>query len=772
MRKPRLSGVCVAVFAAYSGAALPADTSGMPHLLNLAQSLGSVVAQAGAAPRKRTDDGTATRVRANRLEGVNDMQLTADGKVSLKRGELMFTSDKLKLDQVLNEVTAEGNVEMRRDRDLVTGPRARLNLDTWTGEFEKPSYRFQRDTSVPYDESTRARLPVIGSGKADTLLVEGQNQFRFRNASYTTCLADDPDWYLKVRELELDYDKDRGEAHGATINFKDVPIAYLPWMDFPLTGKRQSGFLAPTLGSTTSTGLDFTVPYYLNLAPNYDATIAPRYMKRRGTQLGTEFRYLVPGGNGVLRTEWLPRDQITERERGLFSTTDNQDFGGGLTARADYTQVSDKTYFADMSSKITSTSQATLNQQLTVNYAGIGWLPLGLNVQRSQTIVGVAPYDRLPQFTANLNLPDAAGVSMKMPFEYTHFHHPSNDEGTRTTMYPQLGLPIESDSGFFRPKIGVHLSSYDLSRKTTTGPSSVNKSIPTASLDTGLIFERETTVGKGDYTQTLEPRIYYVRTAYRDQSDVPVFDTAKADFNFAQLFSDNLYSGNDRIANSNQLTTAVTSRFIERESGGEALRVALGQRFYFSDQKVTLPGETAREGRVADWLGLISGRVARDWWVDQAYQYNPRQHRSERGALSLRYQPMSSKVASLNYHYERGLLRDIDVSSQWPIAGGWYAVGRYNYNLHDHRLTEAIAGFEYKAGCWVVRTVWQTLLNTSQVRNNAIFLQLELNGLTSVGSSPVQLLKRSVGGYSKINGGGNANSVSDPVFGADSEAEQ
>jgi LPS-assembly protein len=296
-----------------------------------------------------------------------------------------------------------------------------------------------------------------------------------------------------------------------------------------------------------------------------------------------------------------------------------------------------------------------------------------------------------------------------------------------------------------------------------------------------LNFERSLKFGDKDFTQTLEPRLYYVRAAYRDQSAIPVFDTAKADFNFAQLFSENVYSGSDRISDSNQLTSAVTTRFIDDDTGAEYVRMAFGQRFYYSDQKVTLPGETPREGRIADWLALLSGRVTEHTWADTAYEYNPLQHRSERGALSLRYQPQAAQVISASYRYERTScsdvlnaacgLRDLDISAQWPIGGGWYGVGRYNRNMKDHTLSEALAGLEYKADCWVLRMVWQTLLTTKStdpnqpgtnpVRNNAVFLQLEFNGLASVGSSPVQLLKRSIGGYSKVND----NGVGDPVFG-------
>ncbi|HSD39977.1 MAG TPA: LPS-assembly protein LptD [Rhodocyclaceae bacterium] len=782
-----MSRLGLAVLACFSGLAAAADGDLFvvrPHVLMFAQ-LAPVAATPKASTSTQVDD---TFIDADTVDGRNALEMSADGKVRLRRGDVTLFSDRLRFDQAINEVTAEGNVRMLRGKDSVEGPRGRMNLDTKVGEFESPTYSFQRPAPlkpVPLGSPspTGPLKPIVASGKADFLEMLGENQFHLHNTSYTTCEASDPDWYLRIRDLDLDYDRERGEGTNSVLHFKDVPIAWVPWMDFPLNGSRQSGFLPATFGSTTNTGVDLTLPYYLNLAPNYDATVAPRWMGRRGLQLGGEFRYLTPTGYGKLSGEYLANDKITQTQRGLFSAQNSQNFGGGLTGTVDFTQVTDRDYFADLSSRISTASQGTLNQQVQLSYGGIAWLPMGVNVQRYQTLTGDEPYSRQPQFTAAVNLPDLKGVAVRMPMDYTHFQHSTKDEGARTVAYPQLALPVQLTYGFFTPKIGVHFSQYDLVRRTTTGSEQLSRAVPIGSVDTGLNFERGIKFGGEDYTQTLEPRFYYVRAASREQSQFPVFDTARADFNFAQIFSENLYSGHDRISDSNQLTSAVTTRFIADDTGAEYVRLALGQRFYFSDQKVTLPGETPREGRIADWLGQVSGRMTKNTWLDTAYQYNPREHQSERAVVSLRYQPQAAKVISGSYRYQRSTCtdplnpacgtRDIDFSAQWPIGGSWYGVGRYNRNLKDHQLSEALAGLEYKADCWVLRVVWQTLLTTKttepgststdkQVRNNSVFLQLEFNGLASIGSNPVSLLKRSIGGYSKIND----NNVGDPVFGS------
>lgn len=734
-----------------------------------------ITAQAGAVAGTRGtagDRAAPTVIDADKFDGRNDVEVRAAGDVHLERGALILDSDHLMFDQISNDATAEGNVRMRRGEDRISGPRARINVDTSFGEFESPTYSFQRADTSEGVVGTSKRM-VTGGGEADIIHLEGENQYRLANATYSTCPAPSPDWYLKMNDLQLDYDRDQGEGYNTTMVFKGVPIAYTPWMKFPLSGGRQSDLLPPTFGSTSNTGLDLTVPYYFNLAPNYDATFAPRWMGRRGMQLNGEFRYLTPTYNGAMQAEYLPGDQVTGTTRTLVQLAHNQGFGNGFSGAINYARVSDNNYFNDLSTRITSTSQTQLNQQAILNYNNGSWLSGAFNVQRSQWIGNTAPdYDRLPQLSARAFLPDWHGLALTLPVDFTAFSiQPSTnalkqDEGRRAYMYPQVAYTLQTPGWYITPKVGAHMTHYDLDRKNTIGPDSLDRTVPVFSVDTGMTFERATSFAGKSTTQTLEPRLYYVRVPYRNQEDYPVFDTALADLSFSQFFSDNIYSGNDRIANANQLTAAVSSRFIDDGTGVEWMRLALAQRYYFEDQRVTLPNETPRTSRRSDWLASASGRLYEKVWLDLAYEYNPQDNRTERGVAGIRYQADFAKVISASYRYKYGPstaggYRDIDISAQWPLLGNWYGVGRYNRNLLDHTLTEAIAGLEYKADCWVFRGVWQTLLNTSSQHNNAWFLQIEFNGLASVGSSPVQLLKRSIGGYGKIND----SSYGDPVFG-------
>ncbi len=703
----------------------------------------------------------ATDIRAQQIRGTRAVELVAEGNAELRRDGILLSADRLTYSELTDEARAEGNVLLAQGTDRVEGPRANLKIAEQVGEFEAPQYRFSRRSDPVPGEPVRE---ISGSGHASVMRFEGENHYRLENATWSTCQADDPDWYIKARDLELDYDREVGVVRGGSVIFQDVPIFWWPWAEFPLVGQRQSGFLAPTVGVSNKAGVDISVPYYWNLAPNYDATFAPRIMGRRGVQLGGEFRYLTPGYRGESRVEWLPRDAVTGEERALGSVQHQQRITPNLYGSLDLNAVSDDQYFEDLSSRLSVASQVNLLREGRLSYVASDWWSASALVQSYQTLSGEDPYRRLPQLLLNANRQDmAAGTVLGFRGEYVQFEHTDSrkPEGSRFTLYPQLSLPFERPGYYVTPKIGVHHTQYALDRDLAGESRSITRSLPIFTLDSGLNFERDTTLFAREYLQTLEPRIYYVRTPYRNQDDIPVFDTARFDFGFAQIFSENLYAGGDRIADANQVTAAVTSRLIDPGSGAERMRATIGQRYYFDDQRVTLPGEPRRSGRRADMLAAFSGRVTTSSSIDSAWQYNPRDQLTERFNFTVRYQPEFAKALNLGYRYSREVLQDLDLSGQWPLGGGWYGVARVTRSLKENRITETIAGIEYDGGCWVVRSAVHRFATNPDDVTEALFLQLELNGLASVGSSPVNLLKRSVAGYGKIN-----EPVSDRVFGA------
>lgn len=738
---------------------------------------------------------------ADKLTGQGENETVAEGSVVVRRADTTMWADKLTYWQLEDEAEAEGNVKMTRGQDVVTGPKARMKLSESIGWFEQPVYSIHHDA-----QPGTSRQASTASGEADRIDFEGENHYRLKNATYSTCEAP-PDWYFKAGEMTLDYDREEGEAKRAQLYFKDVPIFYLPYGGFPLNNNRKSGVLPPTIGVNNRTGFDLSVPYYWNIAPNYDATISPRLMSRRGVQLGGEFRYLFSNatgdGNGTIRAEYLPNDRVTGEDRTGYSIKHSQKFAPGFTGGLDLNGVSDDQYFRDLSTRLSITSQTYLVRQGFLAYAGDWWNARAL-VQRYQTLQDVSgtriaePYRRLPQLTFNALKPDIFGTQFNFKSEYVSFQNPdvTLPEGRRLYAYPQLSLPLQTSSIYLTPKIGVSYTQYNLDRRQSTfaagAEDSITRTLPIFSVDSGLTLERDSSwMGKAA-TQTLEPRVYYLRVPSENQDQIPVFDTAPLDFNFATIFAENLYSGIDRIADANQLTAAVTSRFIDVETGEEIVRAALGQRFYFREQSVGLPNEVKRTEKTADVLAGFSGRVAPKTYFDSALQYNPRDQRTERYNISLRYQPGYAQVVNLSYRFLNDRaptasqytdssgniqtigLRDLDLSAQWPLWGRYYGVGRYNYSLRQRRLIELIAGVEYDAGCWVLRAVAQRYAagsssssrvgldpSTPTSYTTAFFLQLELNGFSQIGTNPLDVLKRSISGYGRINQPGN------PVFGSD-----
>lgn len=683
---------------------------------------------------------TPVIVQAQRIEGRKDEEVEAFEDAELRKWGQTMTADHLRYRQPEDEVFAEGNVHIEQKADSASGSELRLKLDSKRGYMNAST--FELGEQVP-----------AGRGDARKLWFEGENRYRLEEANYSTCPVDEPDWYLRARELDLDRNVQTGYAQDARLEFLGVPILYSPWLTFPLDKSRKSGFLAPHFGSTGRSGAEFTLPYYWNIAPNMDATISPRLMQKRGLQVKGEFRYLMPTFAGEMRAEFLPDDQLLGINRYYLGLNHRQILAPGLSASLNLQKASDNDYFRDLGTLLATTSQIHLPREGILNYSMGGWNLLA-RMQTFQTLQDVSapvtpPYHRTPQVLLTGGLPGPGGANLAVSGEFVNFVHPSLLNGRRSSFYPSVSLPYSESWGFLTPKLGWHVTRYALDRDTTSQPDAT-RSVPIFSLDGGLYFEREAALFGSHFRQTLEPRLYYLNVPYRDQSQLPIFDSGEADFNYARLFTENRFSGFDRISDANHLTFAVTSRFIQDESGIERLRATIGQRYYFTEQQVTLALPT-RTAKTSDFLALLSGRLTQDWSLDSGWQFNPDAGKTEKANISARYSPEIGKTLNLGYRYTREMLRQVDVSSQWPITGRWTGLGRVNYSMFDSKLVEGLAGLEYRAGCWAFRTVLHSFSTAATQRTNAFYFQLEFNGIGHVGSNPLDVLKRNIYGYSYGN---------------------
>ena len=722
-----------------------ADTSDTPPRLKLAPVL--VPPPPKALKPGPASERDAVYLRADLLEGESEKWVQTSGKVELRTRRETVLADWLYYDLVTEEVWAKGNVLMRRGADWISGPEAKFKRGDETGFFHQPEFHIG-------DNASR--------GDAKDLLFVGENRYELKDFRYTTCVAGNDDWYLTSREVDLDRSRLVGTARNASIIFKGVSILYSPYLDFPLSNERKSGFLTPVFGSTSSRGIEMSIPYYLNLAPNYDATLTPRVMTRRGLQINGQARYLFPDMAGEVDAEVLP-DRITGTNRYGLSWKHNQNFGflPGLAGYVNIQKVSDDAYFTDLSDRLVVTSQSTLPREGGFVY-NRGPFSLLTRIQRFQTLQDPAnpitpPYFREPQLLMTMSPVEWKGLDFQASGEFVRFHQSALVNGDRTVLYPSVTWAQRGNAWFVNARTGLHMTHYDLDN-ATLAESHLNRVIPISSIDSGLVFERDANLFGKAFTQTLEPRAYYVYIPYRRQDQIPAFDTAIDEFNFSQLFTENRYLGSDRIGDANQLTLAAVTRFIDPQSGDERMRFAVGQRYYYRTQRVTLT-EEPRSANTSDLLLSGEGRLSDAWSAAGTFEYNLNHPQTERLDLGVRWQPGAGRVLNASYRYIRqqvdptgitSQLKQVDFSGQWPFLDGWSVIGRWNYSLVDGKTLEGVAGLEYNGGCWAFRIVGQRLTTTTQLASKSVFVQFELNGLARLGTNPIDVLKRSVPGYMTV----------------------
>ncbi len=746
------------------------------------------------------DDPLPLFLTADHLEGQASELAVAEGNVELRKSGLELRADRLTYKPLDDEVDASGNVVLLQEGTEIETTHLRMKLSEQLGFAEASRYSVTKEVASRVYETNQNVVTVASvsgansgapmmlnvanvyglpteqapprqitaQGTAERIEFAGENRMRLDNSTFSTCKPLSPDWYLKAGEIDLDNNENYGSASDASLWFKGVPLFYAPKAWFPMNSQRRSGLLTPSFRQSTKTGLDVSLPIYWNIAPNYDATFFPRYMSKRGTQLGVETRYLSERSEGEWRGEYLGDDASDHTRRYAYSIRHLQRFTDDLAGSLNWNGVSDDTYWEDMSSRLLQTSQVQLERRASLNYSPSPWWQGSLQVLRYQTLQPdpanpvARPYFLEPQLNLLGYKPDLMGFDFTMLGQYSRFTHDdraNKDRGDRFVLYPQLSYPVIGSAYQITPKFGLHMSSYAIDRATVSGggSDSITRVLPTFSLDATTVFERDLDLLGNRFLQTLEPRLYYVYIPYKDQSDIPVFDTALSDFNFAQVFSENRYSGYDRINDAHQLTAALTTRILDGETGAERFKAMVGQRYYFSRQRVTLPGETSRPDNFSNLIASVAGLVAPKTYAEATWEYNYGDRTNDRFSAGVRFQPDYGQVLSASYRYTRDPLTNksvvdqIDLAGQWPLAPRWYAVGRFNYSLRDSQTLETIGGLEYNAGCWAMRGVVQRLAATSGSANTSFYLQLELQDFTSIGSNPLGLLRRSIPGYGKTN---------------------
>lgn len=734
-----------------------------------------------------------TNIDGNQFEGLagvdSDFTGNVSGDVTLRRGDQFLGTDDLQFSQEDGTFVASGNVRYQ-DSGM------RVVADRLEGDTLAESYRMD---SVRYQLTARR-----GNGGADHIRMDG-TVGALLGSTYSTCTPSDRWWELKAGQIDIDTDMGMGTARNATLRVGKVPVLYVPWFRFPIDERRLSGLLFPRISQSGRNGFDYTQPIYLNLAPNYDMTLEPRFMSRRGVQLATEFRFQTDRTRGELDVAYLPSDKLASRERELeeeqVPIAENRrkddraflSFGGSWDinptwqGRTNLTWMSDPRYLEDSSNNVDGISSVNALSQIGVFGQGrsgdLGYWNAAVladyQLLTDYTLPeSVLPYNRLPHASFTWQRPYGRWINAGVDTTATRFSHlddAARPGGSRLDVKPYVSMPFEGAAWFVRPTVAFRHTSYSLDRVLAdriaeqraraelgipgdvavpvdtlalyrnTSPS---RSQPIGSIDAGLFFDRNTRWRGEDYLHTLEPRLFYLNSPYRDQSALPLFDTTPLTFGWGQLFRDNRYSGADRQADANQVTMAVSTRLIRESDGLEKLSASLGQIVYLSDSRVTIPGEAQVEQGRSAWVSDATYAINDRWTVSAGYQWDPKFRREDLMSLRTRYLIGDEGIVNFAYRRRADLIEQADLSFLYPISAAWSVVGRYYYSFTDNRLLEAVAGVQWDSCCLAARVVGRRYLRNRQGElNNAIMFELELKGLGSAGPNTEDRLRRAILGY-------------------------
>jgi LPS-assembly protein len=723
-------------------------------------------------------------------EGISSLT----GHVAITRGDKAARADRVTYNKKRESVHAHGHVRFWDPKIFWWGEHSRINLDKDEANFEKGKYRLAGEQH--------------GHGEANLIKHNSrENVTWLQNVDYTTCEGLHPDWELEANRMRLDHEAEWGEATHAFFNVMDVPVMYVPYFTFPLSDKRKTGLLPPSIGTGSKRGFDLTIPFYWNIAPEYDATLSPRIMAKRGLMLGGQGRYLFPTGHGQLDFNYMPDDWLRDEDRHTLTFKHLQTFAqehGRLSLN--YNEVSDSEYFEDFGRNLTTTSTRFVPQQAVISYGdqlfGLSWNIRG-NVQKYDIVdksLGNSPYERLPQVLFQIRTPyENLTPNFEFMGEAVYFDREDDIVGTRVNLKPAVSLPIFGPSAFLTPRLSLIHTQYYLDESNANNnvadrtPNDPSRTLPVFSVDSGLFFERDFDLWNSAYTQTLEPRLFYLYIPdSTEQNNFPRFDTSEYNVSFYQLFRENRFRGNDRVGDANQVTLALSSRFIDGDTGVEHLRASIGQTFNFQDRNVTLIPLTSTDPHACDEItkknrnqcpdtdflsetvGEITARLAEAWSARANLTWDPNEGRVRKGTFGIRYWPNPDTIINAEYRFRKdivttdpdatttGSLLDptdvdqADISFHIPLNPNWSILGRWNYSFDTEQTLEAVGGVGYESCCWAIQAVARryVLLNNASTPttlehefDNAIYFQFELKGLGGLGKKTAQFLKRTIPGY-------------------------
>ena len=688
-----------------------------------------------AAPDGQRIQITAGGVDLSRDEGIDFFD-----QVAFQYGNRRISAERATFDRATQRLDVQGTVAYQDPEVSVYGEDAEVDTQgeviTFSGGgFDLPS------------------RPARGA--AETIRIQGDNTISLDAVNFTTCPAERADWELRARELEMDIESGFATARGVRLNFKGVPILAAPYMTFPIDNRRRSGLLTPNLSNRDRTGLDISIPYYLNLAPNYDMTIVPRYLQDRGAQVTTEFRYLFSGTQGQLDFEYIPDDAQMDLSRSYLSLAHDSPLGRAWRVIANIQHVSDDNYFEDLGNSLSVASQTHLDRRIDFTYRAPRWSLLA-RLQAYQTIdPSIAavdePYQRVPQFLFSGRW-DRNVVRFDSDNELVNFQRDVGATGWRMDLTEELALAFARPGMFLTPAVALRQTNYWLDEERSGGATTeLARTLPVGSIDAGLTFERPGGMS-GSWLQTIEPRMLYVHVPFEDHTEFPVFDTIEPTFNLVQLFRKYRYLGADRVADADRLSFGVTTRLIDVQTGQERLTATLGQTRYLSGQGVTLPGARLGAESDSDYIAEVAISLRPAWRLGVDYQWDSETSRRVRSETRFQYRPRADRLFGIAHRYQAGLLEQGDLSLVWPLGQASRVIAQTSYSFLDEKPLERFLGWEYESCCWRLRLIGRRYISRRTGESDSSFtIQFQLRGFTDEGESPEALLDRGILGYRQFD---------------------
>ena len=693
------------------------------------------------------------KVTTNSQDNANNLSIEA-GSIQAELGGRVDIQEKIKVTSGLSTITAE-EASYDETAGVLQIPKSVVFENPDLIIFGESAKLLTKEKTTIIDGADYQILSIPARGTARQIRVENGANIELDEVTYSTCTSVDNSWELSAKKIVINNQSGEGKARNLVLRLKDIPIIYLPYLSFPINDQRKTGLLVPNLGRSSKRGLEISLPYYWNLAPNIDLTTTPTLMAKRGVQLSAELRFLTAIQGGITQIDYLPNDDIYKKDRTYISHRQTINLPSNWRMKLNGEYASDNSYFEDLTGTMSSTSRTHLLREIQLEHYSENWImEIGMDHYQmidDSIIDEEKPYRRLPYFNfSGMWGNKALGLNYALDSEVVFFDKPETISGSRFHVMPEVSAPLNFNGIKITPSMAMDFTKYNLHTANDNSHSmssvSPERAVPIYSLDLTGVFQK--TWKNGRYLQTLEPRILRVYIPYRNQDDFPIFDTIVPDMNGIQLFRKNRYVGQDRLGDTSQISYGITTKVVDANNGNSLFGLTLGQIRYFKDRKVALPSESKLTQDSSGYMAMMNMKINKNWSVKLGHMWNTHSNTSMKTTARFQYKSKQSEIFNVAYRYRRNMLKQLDASFSWPVRDHWNVVGRYNYSILDRKVLERFVGLEYESCCWGIRVISRKHLAYRNGDTDTSFsIEFVFKGLSDIGDPVENLLDRGILGY-------------------------